>query len=97
MKIAYEHLLEFFHDKPSEIDISEKLFQLGHENTIENKIFDIEFTPNRGDCLSVYGLARDLNIFYPTDLYLKIMEGPIKPLNLNFVNNAVEDCPKISF
>ena len=42
MKIAYKHLLEFFHDKPSEIDISEKLFQLGHENTIENEIFDIE-------------------------------------------------------
>ena len=68
MKIAYEHLLEFFQGKPTESDISEKLFQLGHENTIESKIFDIEFTPNRGDCLSVYGLARDLNIFYPMDL-----------------------------
>ena len=97
MKIAYEHLLEFFQGKPSENDISEKLFQLGHENTIESKIFDIEFTPNRGDCLSVYGLARDLNIFYPMDLNLKTMQGPIRPLNLNFVNNAVDDCPRISF
>ena len=26
--------------------------------------FDIEFTPNRGDCLSVQGLVRDLAVFY---------------------------------
>ena len=97
MKIAHKYLLEFLQDKPSENDISKKLFQLGHENSIENKIFDIEFTPNRGDCLSVYGLARDLNVFYPMNSNLKIMQGSIKPLNINFVNNAVDDCPKISF
>ena len=63
MKIAYKHLLQFLDENPSEIEVSEKLFQLGHENTIQNGIFDIEFTPNRGDCLSLHGLARDLNVF----------------------------------
>ena len=31
---------------------------------IDNKIFDMELTPNRGDCLSLDGLLRDLNLFY---------------------------------
>ncbi len=97
MKIAYKHLLQFLDENPSEIEISEKLFQLGHENIIQNGIFDIEFTPNRGDCLSVYGLARDLNVFYTNKNNLKIMEDPINPLNLNFKNDSVEDCPSISF
>ena len=40
---------------------SQFIIQLGHENEFANNILDIEFTPNKGDCLSVYGLARDLN------------------------------------
>ncbi|MCI6988358.1 MAG: phenylalanine--tRNA ligase subunit beta [Campylobacter sp.] len=28
---------------------------------LSDEIFDIDITPNRGDCLSVYGLARDLS------------------------------------
>jgi hypothetical protein len=63
MKIAYQHLLKFLIDKPSIDDISLKLFQLGHEHEIEGSIFNMEFTPNRGDCLSLLGLARDLNVF----------------------------------
>ena len=31
------------------------------KTSFHNNILDIEFTPNKGDCLSVYGLARDLN------------------------------------
>ena len=38
MKIAYKHLLQFLDENPSEIEVSEKLFQLGHENTIQNGI-----------------------------------------------------------
>ena len=64
MKIAYNHLSNLLLDKPSIEDVSKKLFQLGHEHEIEDSVFDIEFTPNRGDCLSLVGLARDLNVFY---------------------------------
>jgi len=63
MKILYKHILRFLDEKPSIEDISEKLFQLGHENEVSNEIIDIEFTPNRGDCLSAYGIARDLGSF----------------------------------
>ena len=77
MKIAYHHLLRFLVDKPSIEDLSTKLFQLGHEHEIENSIFDMEFTPNRGDCLSLLGLARDLNVFYKTNLDVPIYEDEI--------------------
>ena len=64
MKIAHKHLLNFLHEKPSIREISEKLFQLGHENEVHDEVIDIDFTPNRGDCLSLNGLVRDLNFFY---------------------------------
>ena len=59
MKVSYKSLLRNFKSKPSIIEISNKLFQLGHEHELENSIFDIEITPNRGDCLSLQGLCRD--------------------------------------
>ena len=97
MKIHFHDLLNFLSDKPSKEDLSEKLFQLGHEHEIHENIFDMELTPNRGDCLSLIGLARDLAVFYgksdPIDLY----KGDIKPLVINFENLSPNDCPKISF
>ena len=97
MKIAYKHLINLLADSPSIEDISEKLFQLGHEHEIENKIFDLEFTPNRGDCLSLLGLARDLNVFYNINLNLEKFEDEIPSYNLNFSNKAPEKCHDISF
>ena len=97
MKIAYKHLLKFLIDKPSIDDMSIKLFQLGHEHEIEGSIFNMEFTPNRGDCLSLLGLARDLNVFYETNLDLNINNSKIADLDLNFSNNVDEKCPVISF
>ena len=64
MKFLYKDLLNFLSEKPSKELLSEKLFQLGHEHEISDQIFDMELTPNRGDCLSLNGLARDLNFFF---------------------------------
>ena len=97
MKIAYEHILKFLEDQPDIDDLSSKLFQLGHEHEIENLVFDMEFTPNRGDCLSVRGLARDLNVFYKTNLEVPTHDGDIPALELNFINEAVDACNNISF
>ena len=97
MKIAYQHILKFMEDKPDIKDLSMKLFQLGHEHEIENSIFDFEFTPNRGDCLSLHGLVRDLNVFYRTNLDIHTYDENIPPLNLNFINQVEEQCPQISF
>ena len=97
MKIAYKHLLKFLVDKPELDELSEKLFQLGHEHEIDNSILDMEFTPNRGDCLSLQGLVRDLNVFYQTNMELPIFKDEISNLDLNFTNNSLDDCPAISF
>ena len=48
-------------------ELSGLLFQLGHENDIQDNIIDIDITPNRGDCLSLLGILRDLKNFYQID------------------------------
>jgi len=97
MKFVYQDLLNFLSEKPSKELLSEKLFQLGHEHEIVGDIFDMELTPNRGDCLSLNGLARDLNIFFGKVQPYKIYEGDILPLDFNFKNLSTDACPKISF
>ena len=64
MKFLYKDLLRFIKENPSKELLSEKLFQLGHEHNVTGDIFNMELTPNRGDCLSLNGLARDLNSFF---------------------------------
>jgi len=97
MKIAYQHLIKHLADKPSKELLSKKLFQLGHEHEIDNDIFDMELTPNRGDCLSLFGLSRDLNIFFGKSDYINIYEEPIEELKFDFENRSPLDCPKVSF
>ena len=97
MKIAYKHLVRNISPKPNIQDISSKLIQLGHEHEVENDIFDMEFTPNRGDCLSLLGIQRDLNIFYKINNHYPIYDKKIKKFNINFANHEKVACPKISF
>ena len=97
MKIAYSHLLNFLKKKPSIEELSKKLFQLGHEHELEGEIFDLEITPNRGDCLSLKGLARDLNYFYSAKLDQNIFKDELPKANFKFENKAENLCPNISF
>ena len=97
MKIAYKHLIENLKDKPSLNVLSSKLFQLGHEHEIEDEIFNIEITPNRGDCLSLNGILRELSIFFELNCNFNIYKGCIDQLDLNFENKAIQICPKVSF
>ncbi len=97
MKISYKHLIDNINEKPNIKELSDRLFQLGHEHDIEKEIFDFEFTPNRGDCLSLRGLLRDLNQFYGTIINKDTYKKNIDQLNFKFINNAKEACPKISF
>ena len=97
MKIAYSHLVSHIKENPSIEMLSDNLFQLGHEHEIVEGIFDIEFTPNRGDCLSLNGLLRDLAAFYDVNLKQEVFNGEIKELKIDFENLAQDICPKISF
>jgi hypothetical protein len=49
MKISYNHILKNIESNPDIQEISSKLFQLGHEHEVQDNIFDIEVTHNRGD------------------------------------------------
>ena len=97
MKIAYEHIAGSINPKPSLEDLSDKLFQLGHEHEIEGKIFNIEFTPNRGDCLSVDGILRDLSVFYQVESNDTVFDENIDSLSIYFINDAKDACPHLSF
>jgi phenylalanyl-tRNA synthetase beta chain len=97
MKIIYQDLLNFLSKQPSKEDLSQKLFQLGHEHEINGDIFEMELTPNRGDCLSLIGLSRDLAVFFGRSSSIDLFEGDIEPLEINFENLSPKDCPKISF
>ncbi|MDC0990265.1 phenylalanine--tRNA ligase subunit beta [Gammaproteobacteria bacterium] len=97
MKIAYRHLVQHIEENPSIDEISDSLFQLGHEHEIDDGIFDMEFTPNRGDCLSINGLLRDLAVFYTIDLNQEIYNEELNELQLDFENLSKNTCPKISF
>jgi phenylalanyl-tRNA synthetase beta subunit len=92
MKIAYKHLIKNIESSPSIEQVSKKLFQLGHEHEISNDIFDIEFTPNRGDCLSVNGILRDLNIFFDVKINQNLYNEEIVDLDFDFINEAEDDC-----
>ncbi len=97
MKIAYKHLVKYFESVISIDEMSQSLYQLGHEHEIEGNIFDMELTPNRGDCLSLRGLLRDLNVFYKINLDEDIYQKDIENFDFNFLNHVPEICPKISF
>ncbi len=97
MRFIYKDLLNFLTEQPSKEALSKKLFQLGHEHNIDGDIFDMEITPNRGDCLSLFGLSRDLNNFYNCKDDFEIYGEEIEILDLNFKNLSVDSCPKISF
>ena len=97
MKIAYSHLVNHIKENPSIETLSENLFQLGHEHEIEKGVFNIEFTPNRGDCLSINGLLRDLSVFYNVKLNQKKYDEKLDNLNIKFQNLSQDICPQISF
>ncbi len=97
MKVAYEHLIKMIPSRPSIDEISEKLFQLGHEHEVEDNVFDMELTPNRGDCLSIIGLVRELSVFYETKMDLQKYQRDIEKFDIKFFNNVEDSCPIISF
>ncbi len=97
MKIHFKHLKKFFVNDIDISSLSNTLFQLGHENEVDRNILDIEFTPNRGDCLSLNGISRDLSAIYQTNFPYKIYKDDIDEFELDFENNDPLVLEKISF
>lgn len=69
MKISYNWLKEFISLKTPPNKLAEDLSLFGHEVESIKKIgndyiLDFEITPNRGDCLSIFGMAREIASLY---------------------------------
>ena len=88
---SIDGLLELPADAPIGMDIREYL-------GLDNQILDISITPNRGDCFSVRGIAREISVI--NDLP---MQQPEIPANVAATGNsatpavtvsAVEACPR---
>lgn len=55
------------------------LTMLGHETERDNNALEVKIFPNRGDCLSLRGLSRELAAFYPQEVG-EFTEVPLSPL-----------------
>ena len=97
MIVSKNHLKRFLKKDFDDEELSSALFQLGHENEIVKDLIDIEITPNRGDCLSLFGLARDLDNFFILKKDIDLYHKDLDIFDFNFLNLAKDDCPKISF
>ena len=88
MKVTYNWLKEFVDIKVFPKKLADDLSLFGHEVEKIEKIdddfvFELEITPNRGDCLSVLGLAREISAMYGLKLKIKNYEQKIKEENLD--------------
>ena len=103
MKISYNWLKEYINLKVNPQKLAEDLCLFGHEvediTKIDNDyILDIKFTANRGDCLSILGISREIAALYNTSIKQKLIE--VKENNLNkkiHINISIpEICPRFS-
>lgn len=90
MRVPFEWLKEFIEIKGSPSDVAHKLTMIGLEvETIEeiddDIVFEINVTPNRPDCLSIIGIARELSAIYniPIKFPEHSISAEIKELDFN--------------
>lgn len=77
-------LLELAADAPIGLPIEEFL-------QLEDEVFDIELTPNRGDCLSMIGIAREVAVL--TNMPMSEMAVPPVPARIDNKFSAVIENP----
>ncbi len=69
MKISYNWLKDYIDFKKTPTQLAEDLSLFGQEvesikKLDDDTILDLEITPNRGDCLSILGMAREISALY---------------------------------
>lgn len=69
MRVPFEWLKEYIDIESSAEEIADRLTMIGHEVEAMEKIeddivFEVNVTPNRPDCLSIFGIARELSASY---------------------------------
>lgn len=109
MKISYEWLKNYVDVKQNPAQLAEDLSRFGFntEGLVgegENSVLDLEINPNRGDCLSVLGIAREVAALYNLKVKMqnaktmpegKIEEGAIDK-NIEVTISEPNICPRYS-
>lgn len=101
MKLSLNWLKDYLDIEKTPEELAEDLSLFGHEvETIEktssDTIFNLEITPNRGDCLSVLGLAREIAALYERKVKsekLKVEESRVDK-NIQMSVADPEICPR---
>ncbi|CAA0106040.1 Phenylalanine--tRNA ligase beta subunit [BD1-7 clade bacterium] len=89
MEDEIDGLMELLPDAPVGEDVREYL-------GLNDALIDVDLTPNRGDCLSILGLARDVGVLNSVDLTPPAIDSvpaqndAVFPVEIN----ALEDCPR---
>ena len=101
MIISIEWLKEFIEFPFSDDELCEKLTILGLESSLEKKsrILDIELTPNRPDCMSYLGVAREVSLLINKKIKLPQISNNLIKSNtkkLNISSDSLIDCPRYS-
>lgn len=97
MKFAIEWLRTWVDIPDSVVELTKQLTQIGFEveNVIDEKIIDLAIPPNRGDCLSIMGIARELAVLNRVPLKpVTIPEISAKTTNSIAVNLQAKECSK---
>ncbi len=63
---------------------------------LNDTIIDVDLTPNRGDCLSIAGLAREVSANFLTDVTVPAIEDVVADIDDTFEVNLIasEACPR---
>ena len=86
---ANEGLMELAGDAPVGINLRDYL-------DLDDTVIEVDLTPNRADCLSVAGIARDIGVIYECDVVAPLIT-PVKPQiddRLAIDIEAGADCPR---
>ena len=82
-------LVELAHDAPIGASLEEYL-------QLDDEVFDIELTPNRGDCLSIVGVAREVAALTNSSMREVVVESVTANINDVFpvTIEAPQGCPR---
>lgn len=103
MKLSFNWLKEFVDINVTPEKLGEDLTMFGHQvESIEKNgddfILDFEITSNRGDCLSVLGMAREIAALYGLELRIKNQKLREEKLSKNIEVKITDSiaCPRFS-
>ncbi len=104
MRLSLNWIQSYFESNPNWDDVFEKLTNAGieiesietcNDNNIIDQVVEFKITPNRGDCLSLSGLLREISAL--TDYKIKPIEinepASTTHSKVNVVMDAASDCP----